>query len=114
MKDTQVPKMSREIKRISFVEGYTPTTVEQTLNEVVDMVNVLSRHILKGMKRTPFSDEKLLKLAELENDGVDIDSMTLRELAEKLGIKHPQTAKNILKKYRVLGLDYKIMIRFFK
>jgi SOS-response transcriptional repressor LexA len=46
------------------------------------------------------SQEKILKLAK----EVDIGTLSLREIGEKVGIEHPQTVKNNLVKLRELGL----------
>jgi SOS-response transcriptional repressor LexA len=46
------------------------------------------------------SQEKILKLAK----EVDLGTLSLREIGEKVGIEHPQTVKNNIVKLRELGL----------
>ena len=43
------------------------------------------------------------KLLELSRE-VDITTLTLREIGERIGVKHPQTVKNNIVKLRELGL----------
>lgn len=92
----------KQIKSISFIEGYNPTLLESTVNELVDAVNLLLSDRILKYKYSKRDDELFCKISSLNGEGVDVFNLPLRKVGKLLGLKHPQTVKNILLKYRLL------------
>ena len=74
----------------------------ELLNEIVDTLNYLMRDKKANYKMSGFYLDNVKKYERLIESGLDVDNMTLRELGNELGIKHPQTVKNFLSKYKLL------------
>jgi hypothetical protein len=86
-------------QQVSFLTTELNEIIEK-INETVQVVNYLARIEKIEYK---YSETYLLnrkKYEDLMASGVDVDQLTLRELGCKLGIRHPQTVKNFLIKYK--------------
>jgi hypothetical protein len=77
--------------------------VRNLLNDIVDTTNYLMKDKLASYKMTNFYLKTAKRYEQLISEGIDVDSLTLRELGKELNLKHPQTVKNFLSKYKMLN-----------
>lgn len=96
-------KKRKKIDRLSFVEGYTPSTSEMILNELVDAVNLLLEDRKRNYRYTEEWDRVRGIMKSLIVEGKDINKMTLRKLAKEIGVGHPQQAKNFRIRFNLIN-----------
>lgn len=97
------------LKDVQFGETISPNEilVMDKLNEISEFLNRIYEAIVLRDSDLIKSLELFEEFEKLENNGVNIFELSLRELGKKCGGKHPQTIKNQLYKYMRYKLSEK-------
>jgi hypothetical protein len=90
-------------KQVSFLTTELNEIIEK-INEMVEVVNYLGKIKEVEYKYSAIYLLNKKKYEDLIESGVNVDKLTLRGLGQLLGLKHPQTVKNFLVKYKISKL----------